>query len=76
VWEARNDTHRLSLKQMHPPLTTTLVQLTQAHVADITTAIKVAMAQRASTLLTLLETVAKALNKLDIAATRKGYELY
>jgi hypothetical protein len=56
VQEAMNDTHCLSLNLMHHALTTTLVQLAQAHVADITTAIKVAMAQRASTLLAPLET--------------------
>jgi hypothetical protein len=47
----------------------------QAHIADITMAIEVAMAQRASTLLTPLETVARALNNLDIMIMQNGYKL-
>jgi hypothetical protein len=75
VQEARNSTHHLSLDLMHNALTTMLVQLVQAHVADITMTIEVAMAQRASTLLAPLDMVARALNDLDIVATQRGYEL-
>jgi hypothetical protein len=59
VWETQNATHRLSLNLMHHALTAMLVQLAQAHVADITTAMEAAMAQRASTLPAPLKTVAR-----------------